>query len=98
MSLYLNFFFFKHKMAYVVRISVWSSDVCSSGLGGHWFVDCGVIICRMAGDVVANPWTAVFLLSVASGAGRFVFRGRDHGGDRRQRRGKMGKTAGRERG
>src|SRR3546814_9324912 len=26
------FFFFKHKTAYVVRISGWSSDVCSSDL------------------------------------------------------------------
>src|SRR3546814_2055110 len=27
-----DFFFFKHKTAYEVRISDWSSDVCSSGL------------------------------------------------------------------
>src|SRR3546814_10049846 len=27
------FFFFKHKTAYEVRISDWSSDVCSSDLG-----------------------------------------------------------------
>src|SRR3546814_5674150 len=27
------FFFFKHKRAYEVRISYWSSDVCSSDLG-----------------------------------------------------------------
>src|SRR3546814_2749170 len=29
------FFFFEHKTAYVVRISDWSSDVCSSDLGRH---------------------------------------------------------------
>src|SRR3546814_3480033 len=29
----LLFFFFKHKTAYEVRISDWSSDVCSSDLG-----------------------------------------------------------------
>src|SRR3546814_1586110 len=29
------FFFFKQKTAYELRISDWSSDVCSSDLGGH---------------------------------------------------------------
>src|SRR3546814_8955943 len=29
------FFFFKQKTAYEVRISDWSSDVCSSDLNGH---------------------------------------------------------------
>src|SRR3546814_9238298 len=28
-------FFFKQKTAYELRISDWSSDVCSSDLGGH---------------------------------------------------------------
>src|SRR3546814_334902 len=32
--LYLLFFFFKQKTAYEMRISDWSSDVCSSDLGG----------------------------------------------------------------
>src|SRR3546814_997086 len=31
----LNLFFFKHKTAYEVRISDWSSDVCSSDLSGE---------------------------------------------------------------
>src|SRR3546814_10283274 len=31
----LFFFFFKQKTAYVMRISDWSSDVCSSDLGDH---------------------------------------------------------------
>src|SRR3546814_4282623 len=31
-SLYLFFFFFKQKTAYEMRISDWSSDVCSSDL------------------------------------------------------------------
>src|SRR3546814_318253 len=31
----LFFFFFKQKTAYEMRISDWSSDVCSSDLGGH---------------------------------------------------------------
>src|SRR3546814_8013760 len=31
------FFFFKQKTAYEMRISDWSSDVCSSDLRGHVF-------------------------------------------------------------
>src|SRR3546814_5002805 len=31
-SLYITFFFFKQKTAYEMRISDWSSDVCSSDL------------------------------------------------------------------
>src|SRR3546814_8199681 len=31
----LEFFFFKQKTAYEMRISDWSSDVCSSDLLGH---------------------------------------------------------------
>src|SRR3546814_1883297 len=30
------FFFFKQKTAYELRISDWSSDVCSSDLDNHW--------------------------------------------------------------
>src|SRR3546814_6794588 len=30
------FFFFKQKTAYEMRISDWSSDVCSSDLLNHW--------------------------------------------------------------
>src|SRR3546814_14704566 len=33
--LYSNFFFFKQKTAYEMRISDWSSDVCSSDLSGR---------------------------------------------------------------
>src|SRR3546814_2975101 len=38
---YILFFFFKHKTAYEMRISDWSSDVCSSDLAilgrpGYW--------------------------------------------------------------
>src|SRR3546814_5439421 len=32
--MYLSFFFFKQKTAYEMRISDWSSDVCSSDLNG----------------------------------------------------------------
>src|SRR3546814_10095386 len=34
MWMLFSFFFFKQKTAYEVRISDWSSDVCSSDLGG----------------------------------------------------------------
>src|SRR3546814_16177351 len=34
----LIFFFFKKKTAYEMRISDWSSDVCSSDLGDHGLV------------------------------------------------------------
>src|SRR3546814_6082366 len=43
MYMYLFFFFFKQKTAYELRISVWSSDVCSSDLHAE-------IVCRFAGD------------------------------------------------
>src|SRR3546814_9234826 len=33
--MFLIFFFFKQKTAYEMRISDWSSDVCSSDLSGH---------------------------------------------------------------
>src|SRR3546814_9427325 len=36
-ALYLFFFFFKQKTAYEMRISDWSSDVCSSDLAGARF-------------------------------------------------------------
>src|SRR3546814_4741299 len=44
------FFFFKQKTAYEMRISDWSSDVCSSDLqhnGGRW--------------TLKNPWHPLFL-------------------------------------
>src|SRR3546814_2185502 len=37
---FVFFFFFKQKTAYEMRISAWSSDVCSSDLNAH--VDKGV--------------------------------------------------------
>src|SRR3546814_4412097 len=33
LSVFISFFFFKQKTAYEMRISDWSSDVCSSDLG-----------------------------------------------------------------
>src|SRR3546814_6583785 len=44
------FFFFKQKTAYEMRISDWSSDVCSSDLFGHYWVArrCGVKVLRFS--------------------------------------------------
>src|SRR3546814_1918380 len=39
---YFFFFFFKQKTAYEMRISDWSSDVCSSDLFGGRFFDLAV--------------------------------------------------------
>src|SRR3546814_1646433 len=36
---FLCFFFFKQKTAYEMRISDWSSDVCSSDLTAGWHAD-----------------------------------------------------------
>src|SRR3546814_10404850 len=36
-SVFVVFFFFKQKTAYEMRISDWSSDVCSSDLSGYCF-------------------------------------------------------------
>src|SRR3546814_4481936 len=42
------FFFFKQKTAYEMRISDWSSDVCSSDLVGHQ------LGCRAQAELVAD--------------------------------------------
>src|SRR3546814_4431821 len=41
-SSYVSFFFFKQKTAYEMRISDWSSDVCSSDLIGPCSIDYGI--------------------------------------------------------
>src|SRR3546814_1879367 len=45
-SRYLFFFFFKQKTAYEMRISDWSSDVCSSDLA-----DQAEVIAQAAGEI-----------------------------------------------
>src|SRR3546814_6147328 len=52
----LFFFFFKQKTAYEMRISDWSSDVCSSDLAPR--IDPSAFIapgCRIIGDVEIGP-------------------------------------------
>src|SRR3546814_2368473 len=50
----LLFFFFKQKTAYEMRISDWSSDVCSSDLA------LGVTVEYVHGDVLDLAWTRRF--------------------------------------
>src|SRR3546814_9321222 len=57
----LLFFFFKQKTAYEMRISDWSSDVCSSDLQREHFllvsVETGKICTQPHGGVVGEPLT-----------------------------------------
>src|SRR3546814_11463584 len=59
--LFFFFFFFKQKTAYEMRISDWSSDVCSSDLGeGLVFAaqeKAGFRVVRRGGDVALLPFT-----------------------------------------
>src|SRR3546814_4314609 len=43
MDVLCSFFFCKQKTAYEMRISDWSSDVCSSDLVGHAHPDAGLL-------------------------------------------------------
>src|SRR3546814_6149059 len=53
MYMFLLFFFFKQKTAYELRISDWSSDVCSSDLFG---ADYGAFAaCRLLAGAGASP-------------------------------------------
>src|SRR3546814_16227450 len=62
----LLFFFFKQKTAYEVRISDWSSDVCSSDLSAQ--------LCSTA-RALALPWSAFSFTSwKASNISRVFFR------------------------
>src|SRR3546814_4613701 len=48
MRFYVCVFFFKQKTAYEMRISDWSSDVCSSDLDHHAVGALGEILCDLA--------------------------------------------------
>src|SRR3546814_4573659 len=60
----LAFFFFKQKTAYEMRISDWSSDVCSSDL----LLGLGVLLLLLA--VIAHPVAAVLRVAVGVEASR----------------------------
>src|SRR3546814_1425781 len=55
------YYFFKRKTAYEMRISDWSSDVCSSGLGAmrKWIL---ALVAALSGGaaLAATPATVVF--------------------------------------
>src|SRR3546814_2454366 len=54
----LFFFFFKQKTAYEMRISDWSSDVCSSDLGNDDYVIFGALAfvdCHRIGEIEITP-------------------------------------------
>src|SRR3546814_1211020 len=67
------FFFFKQKTAYEMRISDWSSDVCSSDLDAREWLDAGfrelmtetaIVLIEWpekAGDVLSPPDMDIFL-------------------------------------
>src|SRR3546814_395405 len=62
---FLNVFFFKQKTAYELRISDWSSDVCSSDL-----LDDGGRIRDGARKIVETILSVCFLARQLAGAGR----------------------------
>src|SRR3546814_4567713 len=69
------FFFFKQKPAYEMRISDWSSDVCSSDLARFLQVD---LAYQPACDFVGNPMVARHFedglaLSLQGGQAQFPF-------------------------
>src|SRR3546814_6349583 len=59
-----GFFFFKHKTAYEMRISDWSSDVCSSDLGrADTAPSCDCRRDRPGPDLKRNPMRKTLLAS-----------------------------------
>src|SRR3546814_10759108 len=67
--LFLCFFFFKQKTAYELRISDWSSDVCSSDLKpyGGWLLAGWIAIAVICG---ALNWRPHVWLTGSSGSGK----------------------------
>src|SRR3546814_6712099 len=56
------FFFFKQKTAYEMRISDWSSDVCSSDLRGEPRAQYIVGTALFNGDLTAKNWVRAYAL------------------------------------
>src|SRR3546814_15182565 len=55
--MYLGIFFFKHKTAYEMRISDWSSDVCSSDLVARKLhIQANIEAARVTFEKVAREW------------------------------------------
>src|SRR3546814_1077720 len=55
----LFFFFFKQKTAYEMRISDWSSDVCSSDLAPFALLGLAVMVTLMVSGLVPNVLAAL---------------------------------------
>src|SRR3546814_3359732 len=62
--MFVCFFFFKQKTAYEMRISDWSSDVCSSDLGSRWLADYRAPF----DDAMTARWRAAGLVAVGKSA------------------------------
>src|SRR3546814_1744366 len=81
------FFFFKQKAAYEMRISDWSSDVCSSDLASSLFLACASLPCAftVAASASASLATASLKEGRAPRAPRLLFVrvGRFHSGEQR---------------
>src|SRR3546814_2207682 len=73
------FFFFKQKTAYEMRISDWSSDVCSSDLNGvapQGLLDLRVIFSdRVSLDVIARDYYVSDVASDEKGGHENIMRG-----------------------
>src|SRR3546814_5262082 len=68
--MFFYFFFFKQKTAYEMRISDWSSDVCSSDLGIESQLDAlhsHTVRLRSGGYIVLNATEALVAIDVNSG-------------------------------
>src|SRR3546814_4131678 len=78
--LFCVFFFFKQKTAYEMRISDWSSDVCSSDLVKHPCPVCG-------GNRPART------VGLPRGPGGYRHRRRGQGGDERSEERRVGKES-----
>src|SRR3546814_2540627 len=77
------FFFFKQKTAYDVRISDWSSDVCSSDLRNLWHYDEDIrsrplYANHIDADVLINLHTNASTNAAANGTRAFVARNRPY--------------------
>src|SRR3546814_6250075 len=68
------FFFFKQKTAYEMRISDWSSDVCSSDLIPGFGLTMGLTIAWLS-LIVLIPLSSIFLRAAGMGWADFVAAG-----------------------
>src|SRR3546814_5786870 len=79
--MFCSFFFFKQKTAYEMRISDWSSDVCSSDLISkvgkrlHFFATCMVALGTLISAtwiIAANSWMHTPVGFAINARGQFV--------------------------